>query len=49
MQPVLNPAISKYGHVLGAATWKVRIRAHTHARTGYGTANWLGGVTYEVL
>ena len=23
LQPVVNPAISKYGHVMGAATWKV--------------------------
>ena len=38
MQPVLNPAISKYGHVLGAATWKVRNSAHNHARTGCGKA-----------
>lgn len=35
LQPVVNPAISSHGHVMGLQTWKVRLASlHRHCLWG---------------
>jgi hypothetical protein len=42
LEPVVSPAISPYGHVMGAATWKVRlpITLSSHKRLHACLAVW---------